>query len=177
MVGSRLNAQGRIMKTRTKKYRKRDVIANPLEFMVKGLQRIDPEKLTDLGCKNHAALLNITSGRGDRFDWDKLVGAINMAIVMAETLFDGQYKAKLVNGQGALFSVGKRSLLKDRFGFSGDELTAINAALAVHDAQLEASRVIDVERAYDEVLRRLRSNINVTRIRDKKADVQLTEGA
>ncbi len=52
-----------------------------------------------------------------------------------------------------------------RFVFKGDELTAVNEGLASHDAQIENSRYLDIERASDEVIRRVKHRINSTTVR------------
>lgn len=62
-----------------------------------------------------------------------------------------------------MMAVRERYFQIGRFVLKGDELQAVTTAFEVHDAQLEAARVIDVERAADEVVRRVRLGINVER--------------
>ena len=155
------------MKKRNKKYKAKPVVQNPLNYFFGGLKKIDGEHLTNLNVKNHAAMFKLTTGIGERSDWDMIVGASNMAIVMCEQHFDNQYHEMLITGRDALHAIGKRYLEKDKFIMTGDEMQAINNLLDVHEAQLNALRVIDVERAYDEVLRRINHGVNVKRIVDK----------
>ena len=149
---------------RRKAYKPKPVVQNPLNFIFGGLKRIDPEHLTDLNVKNHAAMHAMVHGRGTRDAWDLLVGAINMANVMCELGTGAEYRAELLAGRDALLAIGRRYLMVGRFAFTDDEMRAMNLALEVHDAQLEASRVIDVERATDEVIRRVKNNSNTVRI-------------
>lgn len=149
---------------RNKKYKPRPIVANPIQYMIGGLKRIDGEHLTNLNVKNHAALLAIVQGRGTRDDWDLVAGAINMAIVMSECGTGEEYRDALIEGQNALLSCGVRYGKINKFVLTGDELKALNLAMEVHDAQLEISRVIDVERATNEVFRRLKHNINTKRV-------------
>lgn len=152
------------MKKRNKAYRPKTVVQNPLHYFLGGLKRMDEEHLTDLNLKNHAAMFSICQGRGTRDDWDKLVGMMNMALVLAETHFDLQYHDLLSTGRDALQAVGRRWLSLQRFVFRGAELQALNDAIEVHEAQLAALRVIDVERASEEVQRRIKFHINTMKI-------------
>jgi hypothetical protein len=147
-------------KKRCKAYRPKQIVMNPLNYLFGGLKRIDPDNLVTLNCQNHAALATIVSGRGTRATWDKLTGCINMALIMCEYGTGDEYRTTLEGGREALIALGRRYLKHGKFAFTGDELTAINEAMAVHDAQLVVSRVIDVERADAEIERRLRHHIN-----------------
>lgn len=71
----------------------------------------------------------------------------------------------MLAARDALCEVGKRALKTGKFLFRGEELQAMNEAMACHDAQLENIRAIDVERASDEVIRRIRNRINTTNVR------------
>lgn len=152
------------MKKRNKAYRPRTVVQNPLNYFLGGLKKLDEEHLTELNLKNHAAVVSICQGRGTRDDWDKLVGMMNMALVLAETHFDLQYHELLIAGRDALQAIGKRWLTLRKFVFRASELQALNDAIEVHEAQLAALRVIDVERAFDEVQRRVRLHINTVKV-------------
>ena len=157
------------MKKRNKKYVPKPVVQNPLNFVFGGMERLQGEHLTDLNVKNHAAMFKITQGIGERSDWAMLVGAANMAIVLCEIHFDMQYHDMLIAGRDALHRVGKRYLKSNRFVLTGDEMTALNNLLEVHEAQLNAVRVIDVERGYQEIQRRLRNHINTKKVMEEVA--------
>lgn len=156
------------MKKRNKKYKPRQVVQNPIQYIMGGFKRPDGEHLTELNVKNHLALVNILNGTGKRDDWDKLVGMSNMALVLAEVHFDDQYREMLLSGRDALLDVGRRYLEIDRFVLKGEEKTAIEDALEIHEAQLNALRVIDIERAFIEVQRRVRNKINTIAVKQKE---------
>ena len=69
-------------------------------------------------------------------------------------------------GQDALEQLGKRYLKLKKFVLTGDERNALNDVMDVHEAQLKALRVVDIERAYQEIQRRLRHGINLTKIKE-----------
>lgn len=145
------------MKKRTKKYRPKQIILNPVDYLRGGYKRVEGEYLTELQIKNEMALLNVLQGKAATEDWDKLVGAVNMSLVITEQYFDDKFRELLLAGRDALQSLGKRQLKIGRFVLTGEEKTAIENMMEVHEAQLKALRVVDIERAYDEVMRRLRS--------------------
>ena len=152
------------MKKRSK-YRPKYVATNPISTFFGGLSGDHADHLRVLNIRNHGALAAIIQGHGDRATFDLLVGAINMGNVMCEMGIGDEFRGTMIAGRDALMSMGKRALRSGRFGFTGDELKAMNAALECHDTQLENIRAIDVERASDEVVRRIRHGINSTSVR------------
>lgn len=152
------------MKKRNKKYKPKTIVQNPLNYFIGGYKRIQGEELTDLYAKNHMAMVKLCSGQADRDTWDVLVGMINMSLVLAEQHFNDEYHEILLAARDGLHAIGKRYMDYGRFVLKGDEMRALNDAMEVHEAQLEALRIIDVERAYDIVSKRIKSNINVLRV-------------
>lgn len=148
-----------------KKYRPKYVASNPISTFFGGLSGDHADHLVRLNIRNHGAMAAMVQGRGDRVQWDLLVGAINMGNVMCERGIGDEFRQQMIAGRDALCEVGKRALRTGRFLFKGNELAAMNEALACHDAQLENIRAIDVERASDEVIRRIRHGINTTNVR------------
>ncbi|ATQ77863.1 hypothetical protein CR152_27690 [Massilia violaceinigra] len=156
-------------KPRNKRYVPKPVSLNPLSEVFGGLSGDHADHLRVLNIRNHAAMAALTTGTGGREEWDLLVGAINIANVMCEQGIGDEFRAATIAGRDALMAVGKRGATTGRFLFRGDELAAMNHALACHDAQLENVRAIDVDRASNEVMRRIRHNINSTNVRAELA--------
>ena len=154
------------MKKRNKKYVPKAVVMNPLNYFLGGLKRIDADHLVELNIKNHAAMDAICKGNGTKDHFDQLTGMQNMALVLTEMHFDNQYLELLYAGRDALHSLGERFRKHGKFVLTGDEMQKINNVLEIHEAQLVALRVIDVERAYDTILHRLKHNINVMKIKE-----------
>ena len=158
------------MKKRNKKYKPKTIVQNPLNYFIGGYKRIQGEELTDLYAKNHMAMVKLCSGQADRDTWDVLVGMINMSLVLAEQHFDDQYHEILLAARDGLHAIGKRYMDYGRFVLKGEEMNALNNAMEVHEAQLEALRIIDIERAYDEIQRRIKHNHNTMNIYVTKKD-------
>lgn len=152
-------------KKRTKSYRGPKYIAkNPMETFLGGMSGVHREHLQKTNIINHAAMQAMVQGRGDKEQWDRLVGMNNIAIVLCEQGIGPEFREALIAGHDALVSCGVRSVRTGRFAFTGDELKAMNLALELHDTQLENIRAIDVDRAAEEVVRRLNHRINSTSV-------------
>jgi hypothetical protein len=151
------------MKKRNKKYTPKKVLKDPMSFIKTGLVIMPPNMKVNLQIKNHAAMLRLVEGTAVRDDWDLLVGAANMALIMSEMEIGMEYHEMLIKGRDALFNVGKRLVKWKKLELCGNEQSEISDLLEVHDAQLEISRVVDIERAAAAVLRRINLNINTKR--------------
>lgn len=154
---------------RNKKYRPKWCSTNPITAIFGGMSGDHADQLRILNLKNHGAMAAIAQGRGTREDWNRLTGAMNMANVMCEQGIGNEFRGATIAGRDALCEVGKRWHRIGKFVFAGPELAAMNEAMACHDAQLENIRAIDVDRAADEVLRRIREGINTTNVKAELA--------
>lgn len=157
------------MKKPRKKYTPKYVARNPMATFFGGMSGEHADHLVKLNLLNHGALVNICHGSGTRDDWDRLVGAINMGNILCERGIGDEYRQDMIAARDALCECGKRIVKTGRVLFTGDELRAINAGMAAHDAQLENVRAIDIDQAAAEVIRRVRHGINTTNVRAELA--------
>lgn len=149
-----------------KKYQGPKYVArNPMLTFFGGMSGEHADHLQTLNLLNHGALAALAQGIATRDHWDRLVGAINMANVMCEQGIGNEFREQTIAARDALCEIGKRAMKADRFVCRGDELRAISDAMECHDAQLVNIRAIDVDRASDEVLRRIRYGVNTTNVR------------
>ena len=137
------------MKKRSK-YRPKKNFADPLSWVLNGLK---PMKGTDdalnLKIKNHHALLDLTQGKGGRDQIDAVISAMNIAEAMYIINPDlgKEYSSEIKAAQDALYYMARRGLDKGRFLFTGPELQAINMGIEIHDAQLDACTISELEQA------------------------------
>jgi hypothetical protein len=159
------------MKKRTKKYQGPKYVArNVLSTVFGGMAGTHMDHLRTLQVKNHLALAEMAQGRGNREQWNLIVGAINIANVMCEQGIGREFRQQVLDARDAMLEVGKRAVRNaDRFVFTGPELCAVREALECHDAQLENTRAIDVDRAAMEVERRVRHQIDSTSVKRELA--------
>jgi hypothetical protein len=151
-------------KRRNKPYHPKYVARDPLSTFFGGMSATHIDHLRGLQIKNHLAMTELTQGRGTKAEWDLIVGAINIANMFCEQGIGNEFRAETIAARDALLEVGKRFMRTGKFVFTGDELQAVNRALECHDAQLENVRAIDVDRAANEVVRRVRHRINSTSV-------------
>jgi len=139
------------------KYKPKPQLPNPVQWVLSGFQpmRENPHAM-GLKIKNHQALASMVAGTGSRDDIDILIAAMNVAEALAITAELGtEYRAEITAAQDAIVSMGRRGLAKSRFLFTGPELTAMNLGMEIHDAQLDACTVGQLEKALEFVAREI----------------------
>jgi hypothetical protein len=85
-----------------KKYRPRQVIKDPIAFVVSGTRPGSDEAQLKTKISYHMAMTNITQGRGDKSDWQEIANSINLALTLAEMGWGKDYVPVLVKAQGAM---------------------------------------------------------------------------
>lgn len=138
------------MKKRSK-YRPKGIRLDVVQWVVDGvkpLAALDSEAVK-LKIVNHDALEQVRQGCATRQTVDALISAMNMTEALVSTAQLGtDWAAEIRAGQDALFSMSRRALANDnRFVFTGPELVAVRLAMDIHDAQLDACTVNQLERA------------------------------
>jgi hypothetical protein len=138
-------------------YRPKGVILNTMSHVLSGFAPVRQHgQATTLKIKNHNALANMTQGSGTRDDIDILIACINVAEALAITAELGtEYRTEITAAQDAILAMSRRGLERSRFLFTGPELTSMNLGMEIHDAQLDACTVQQLERALDFVAREI----------------------
>ena len=140
------------------KYRPRPMLQNPLGYVLESMTPVSQHEsfLIDVKIKTHMALMNMTQGKAVREDVDTLIEAVNVVEALYRMGFGTDYADEMRNGLDALHSVGVRGAQSGRFILRSQEMKALNAIIDLHDAQLEAITLKDMERAYKLVLEEFR---------------------
>ncbi len=129
------------------KYKPKPVLADPVGYVIAGTQPVSAarESMTLLGIKNHGAIEAIRTGHATKDQVNFLVNAINMAVALAHIGQGKFWLPELTTAQDAI----KAAAARPKFLFTGPELTAVNTAIDVHDAQMadSATTVQMLERA------------------------------
>jgi hypothetical protein len=132
------------------KYRPRPVLVNPLGYVLESMTPISQHDsfLVDLKIKNHLAMAALTHGRATKQDMDLLINMNNVTHALLRMGFGTEFKQYMDAGRNALYEVCSRGAeTKTKFVCRGPEITALNALLELHDAQLDAITVRDMEKA------------------------------
>ena len=132
------------------KYRPRGMLANPLGYVLESMTPLAKHDsfLIDLKIKNHGAMANLTQGRATREDMDALIAMINFVEALYRMGIGTEYKDVVQEGLDALHAVGKRGVQTGKFILKATEMTALNTAMELHDAQMEVITVKDMEKAF-----------------------------
>lgn len=132
------------------KYRPRGVMMDAVTWVVAGIKPLTAvgDEAIKLKIKNHDALEMVRTGQATRSHMDVLVAALNMTEALSLGNIGNDWATEIHAGQDALLSMAQRGLRHgDRFVFTGPELTAVNLAMEIHDAQIDACTVQQLEQA------------------------------
>jgi hypothetical protein len=132
------------------KYRPRGLIADTMLYVTSGMKVVgEMSSGTTLKIKNHAALEQVRQGLGTREDIDVLICAFNITEALALMRIGDDWKDEIRAAQDALLAMGRRGVETGKFILRGPELTSFNLAMEIHDAQLDACTVAELEKAID----------------------------
>jgi hypothetical protein len=130
------------------KYRPRGLIADTMLYVTSGMKVVGAISAgTTLKIKNHAALESVRQGLGTREDIDVLICAFNITEALALMRIGDDWKDEIRAAQDALLAMGRRGVETGKFILRGPELTSFNLAMEIHDAQLDACTVAELEKA------------------------------
>lgn len=134
------------------KYRPKGVIYDTMAHVTTGLARVGAiASGTTLKIKNHSALEQLRTGRATRGDIDVLIDAFNITEALAMQCIGDAYGNEIRAAQDALLELGRRGAETGKFILRGPDLTTFNLAMEIHDAQLDACTVSELEKAIDYV--------------------------
>lgn len=132
------------------RYKPRPTLPDPLGWVLGGFRPMRGEaQATTLRIKNHDALLAVTKGKGNRQVIDLLIAAMNMAEALYRTneALGAEYASDIRQAQDAIVAMSRRGLERGSFVFTGPELQAMNQGMDIHDAQLDACTIGDLDKA------------------------------
>lgn len=131
------------------KYRPRPVLSNPIGYVLEGMEpvRSRTDHINKLRILNHMALANLTQGKAARSDIDSLINMVNLVEAMYRLGFGREYSKEVKDGLDALYEVSVRGKDTNRFILKSTEMAALNAISELHDAQLEAITIKELDMA------------------------------
>jgi hypothetical protein len=142
------------------KYKPKGVRLDAVNWVLAGMRKVGtlPTAGVGLKLKNHEALDSIMKGQGTREHVDVLIHAVNMAEALIRIRDDlgADWATEIRAAQDAIFTMAKRGVEKNRFAFTGPEMTAVRVVMDVHDAQLDDCSVKEMEKALDLVTEEVR---------------------
>lgn len=140
-----------------KKYRPKLNLQDPVGYLIEGMTRVSADEVVRMLATNHAALLEITRGEGTVETWRTVTGALNMAAVLDEQVYECAYQDELSEALRAHGRCGVRYWNGGKFGYSGPDLQSVNYAFQVHDEQIRKATLREIDLAVAESYRRARN--------------------
>ena len=123
-----------------------------------GMKRVDALSAgTTLKIRNYDAMNTLRLGTATRREIDAIIDAMNVAEALCKRGTGGDWLPEIQAAQDNLLTLARRGVENDmRFIVRGEELKALNLGMEVHDAQLEAVTVKELEVAMGDVMENLR---------------------
>lgn len=140
------------------KYRPKGVIMDTMMWVQAGMKKVDQIGAgTTLKIRNYDAMNNLRLGKAERRDIDAIIDAMNVAEALAKRGVGGDWLTEIQHAQDQLLALARRGVANGhKFIVRGEELKALNLGMEVHDAQLDAVTVRELELAMQDVLENLR---------------------
>jgi len=140
------------------KYRPKGVIRDTMTWVQAGMKRVDSIGAgTTLKIRNYDAMNNLRLGVATRREIDAIIDAMNVAEALCKRGTGGDWLPEIQEAQDHLLELARRGVANDmRFIVRGEELKALNLGMEIHDAQLEAVTVKELEVAMNDVMENLR---------------------
>lgn len=108
-----------------------------------------PTAGVNLKLKNRAALDAVLKGQSTKEHIDGLISAVNMseALIRVRADLGRDWAEEIRAAQDAIYAMGRRGVEKGSFLFTGPEMSAVKLVMDLHDTQLDACTVGELERA------------------------------
>ena len=150
------------MKKRSK-YRPRRVLLDTMAFVQESLTPVAKHDnyLLDLKIVNSMAMASLMKGTATKRDMDVLVAMSNIVEALYELGFGRQYQDVATEGRYAILSIVYRAIERLRFVPTGEDIRRLNTLMELHDAQMDAITLADMERAISLAKRRISSKDTV----------------
>lgn len=103
--------------------------------------------IRDLHIRNHLAMTALTQGKATKGDMDLLIAMNNVVEALWRLGYGKEFEDVLKHGSSALLSVARRGAESGRFVLKSEEMNALNTLMDLHDAQMDAITIGDLEKA------------------------------
>jgi len=142
------------------KYKPREVRLDTMAYVMSGLKKFDDVSVAiDVRLKNHTSLDLLCTGKAAKAHINILIGAFNMVEALARLRDEmgADWVKEIRQAQDALLAVAQRGAATEHFVCRGPEMVVLKLAMEIHDAQLDAATVFDIERAFNLIDKEIRA--------------------
>jgi hypothetical protein len=141
-------------------YKPKGVRLDNMAWVQSSLKKVGtlPTAGVALKLKMHEALAAMLNGTATRSDVDALISAVNVAEALIKVRADlgRDWAVEIKAAQDAIHDMGVRCYKRDKFLFTGPEMSAVKVVVELHDQQLDDCTVREMEQALfivEEVIR------------------------
>jgi len=141
-------------------YKPKGVRLDNMSWVQSSLKKVGtlPTAGVALKLRMHEGLAAMLNGTATRSDVDALISAVNVAEALIKVRADlgRDWAVEIKAAQDAIHDMGVRCYKRDKFLFTGPEMSAVKVVVELHDQQLDDCTVKDMEQALfivDEVIR------------------------
>jgi len=131
-----------------------------IEARAENASPLRDDQKDDLGRNYWLSFTNLTQGIASYQSWEVCVGSLNMGLVLAEKVFQGQGEEEMVAALDGLFKAKLRGDKTDRYRLDGDGIQSVREALTIHDQQMQLAHRREIVDAIATVKQRV-ANGNV----------------
>lgn len=132
-------------------YKPKGVRLDNMAWVQSGLKRVeDVSESSTIKIRNHDAMNTLRLGQATELEINVIISALNISEALARRGVGSDWMPELRAAQDHLLALARRGMTT-RFIVRGDELTALNLAMEIHDAQLETVTVKQLETAMEDV--------------------------
>lgn len=137
------------MTRKRSKYRPKGMIKDTMAFVKEGLAPVTShhDANTTLRVRNNSSLRLLTEGKATVNDVDALISVSNTANALKRLGKGKDWTQEILAGTNALEAVQARYYRWHKVQVTQSEIEAITLMVDIHEAQLDASTVIDIEKA------------------------------
>lgn len=126
-----------------------------IEARAENASPLRDDQLSDLGNGYWLAFTNMTQGNASLESWETCVCSLNIALVLAEKVFQGQGELEIVEALDGMFKAKLRGEATGKYRLDGDGIQAVKVALTYHDEQMRLAHRKEILDAMETVKRRV----------------------
>ena len=149
------------MTRKKSKYKPKGIRLDNLTWVSAGFKKVGtlPSAGVELKLKNHEALEAVLKGYATRDHINVLIAAFNMSEAMyrINQSLGKDWANEIKAAQDSIFSMSRRSLDRNKFLFTGVEMSAVKLAMDIHNQQLDDCSVREMELSIEYVNARLKN--------------------
>jgi hypothetical protein len=137
------------MTRKRSKYRPKGIIRDTMGYVKAGIATFTshPDANVVLRIRNNDALKALAEGKAGPVELDVLIGVSNIATALKRLGTGKDWSAEIRAGTDAVEAIQIRFKRWQKIQATPAEIAAVTLMVDIHEAQLDASSVVDVEKA------------------------------